>query len=167
MNLFELYKIPISFIPNKELVKKQYFLLSRKFHPDFVGNGTEDEQTEALEMSSMVNKAFKIFSNQDATIQYVLELKGLLESEEKYTLPNEFLMKMMELNESLMDAKMENNETALAEIINKISSIKADLYQSVSHVIESTEIAELNTSDFLKVKEYYFKKKYLNRILYY
>ena len=165
MNYFELYDLPISFLPNKALVKEKYFQLSRKYHPDFFGNGTEAEQQEALEKSSLVNKAFKTFSNLDATIKYILTLKGFIEEEEKYPLPNDFLMEMMELNETLMDAKMDENVTRLDEVKLKIDSFIKDIYQDVDEFIIKESIDGLSEADFQKIKDYYFKKKYLNRIL--
>jgi molecular chaperone HscB len=57
-----------------------------------------------LEITANLNKAFKTFQNSDDTIKYVLQLKGLLEEEEKYQLPPDFLMEVLEINEKLMDA---------------------------------------------------------------
>ena len=161
MNYFELYQIPISFQPDKAILKEKYFALSRKYHPDFYGNETEAEQTEALEKSSLVNKAFKIFSNVDSTIKYILELKGLLEHDEKYQLHNSFLMEMMELNEQLIDADSKTIDACKLSI----SKYQSALFAPVKSMIETNNIEALTEPDLLKVKEYYFKKKYLNRIL--
>ncbi len=161
MNYFELYQIPISFLPNKAVVKEKYFVLSRKYHPDFYGNGTEVEQAEALEKSSAINRAFKIFSNPDATIKYILEIKGLIVEEEKYQLPNIFLMEMMELNEALIEA----DQLIKNKGKQKIEHLAKEIYAEITSIIESDDIDGFSESDFLKVKEYYFKKKYLNRIL--
>jgi hypothetical protein len=48
-------------------------------------------------------KGLKILQDRDQTIKYVLQLKGLLEEEEKYQLPPDFLMEMMEMNEKLLE----------------------------------------------------------------
>ena len=165
MNLFELYNLPLSFLPNKDEVKKQYFALSRKYHPDFYGNGTDEEKAEALEMSALVNKAYKIFNNIDSTIYYVLELEQLIEPEEKFELTNDFLMEMMDLNEKLMDAKMEDDSNALQTLCSIINTLEHNLYTDVAPIIENKFIINLSKENFLQVKEYYFKKKYLNRIL--
>ena len=158
MNYFELYNIPVSLQPDQQLVKQKFYELSRKYHPDFFSNATEEEQAEALEKSSAVNKAFKIFSNGDETIKYVLQQKSLLEEEEKYQLPPDFLMEMMELNEQAL-------ESDTSSIRHQVSNIQNEIYAPVKAIIENYKDGVTTKEELLQVKEYYFKKKYLNRIL--
>ncbi len=76
MNYFELFNIPVSLQPNQQELKQKFYELSRKYHPDFYTKETDFEQAEALEKSSLVNKAYKTFLNTDETIKYVLQQKG-------------------------------------------------------------------------------------------
>ena len=154
MNYFELFELPVSFIVDKSKLALKYFELQKKYHPDFFTQSTEAEQSDALEISSQVNKALKVLKNEDETIKYVLQLKGLLEEEEKYQLPPDFLMEMMELNEELS----ENSARQINEIEKK-------LHTEVQSIIESYDDSTFTTADLLKLKEYYYKKKYLQRIL--
>ena len=154
MNYFELFEIPVSFNVDKTLLAKKYFELQKKYHPDFFSQGSEAEQEEALERSSQVNRALKIFKHPDETIKYLLQLKGLLEEEEKYQLPPAFLMDMMELNEELNDGSKD-----------QINTLEKELYTQVAPVIENYDDGDVSVTDLLKVKEYYYKKKYLQRIL--
>ena len=154
MNYFDLFEIPVSLKPDKTGLAQQYFALQKKYHPDFFTQASEAEQAEALEISSMINKALKVLQQEDATIKYVLQLKGLLEEDEKNQLPPNFLMEMMELNEDLS----ENS-------IQQINSMEKSLYNDVAPIIENYDDAATTTTDLLKVKEYYYKKKYLQRIL--
>ena len=154
MNYFELFELPISFKIDRSKLAQKYFELQKKYHPDFFAKGTEHEQEQALEISSQLNKALKIFKHPDQTIKYVLQLKELLEEEEKYKLPPAFLMEMMELNEELS----ENSAQQIQELENQ-------LYNGVQTIIENYDDATASTADLLKLKEYYFKKKYLQRIL--
>lgn len=165
MNYFELYNIPVCFTPDLQQVKQKFYELSRKYHPDFFTQENEFEQSEALEISSQVNKAYKTFQNKDQIIKYVLQLKGLLEEEEKYQLPPDFLMEMMELNEQLTDAKMEEDAAAISSLKKTLNYQEKEIYEPVKAIAEGYEEGKTTTEDLLKVKEYYFKKKYLNRIL--
>jgi molecular chaperone HscB len=153
MNYFELFEIPVSLNVDKSVLSKKYFELQKRYHPDFYTQSDENDQADALELSSTINKALKVLKNQDETIQYVLTLKGLLEENEKYQLPPVFLMDMMELNENLSEGSSD-----------EIATIENNLYQEVKDIIDGYSGAT-TTEELLKVKEYYFKKKYLQRIL--
>lgn len=165
MNYFELYDVPVSFFPDAAVVKKKFYELSRKYHPDFFSNADSDEQAEVLEKSSLVNKAFKTFADTDETTKYILQLKGLLEEEEKYKLPSDFLMEVMELNEQLMEAKMEDDSDVINNIKSQISTLQAKIYEPVKQIMEHYQENSVSEKELLQVKEYYYKKKYLKRIL--
>jgi len=154
MNYFELFGLPVSLKIDQGKLAQKYFELQKKYHPDFFTQATEHEQDEALEISSRLNKALKVFKNREETIKYVLQLKGLLEEEEKYQLPPAFLMEMMELNEELSEGSPA-----------QIAAIEQELYSSIQPIIENYNDAATSTADLLKLKEYYYKKKYLQRIL--
>jgi molecular chaperone HscB len=159
MNYFELYEIPVSLKPDQQLLRKKFYELSRKYHPDFYGNATPDEQAEILEISSEVNKAFKTLSNPGETIKYLLQQKGLLKEEEKYQLPPDFLMEMMELNEQ----SAEKSQPSV--VSSEVERIQNEIYEPVKEVIEHYQEGVTTKEELLQVKQYYFKKKYLNRIL--
>lgn len=159
MNYFELFEIPVQLQVDKSVLPRKYFELSRRYHPDFFVNGTGEEQALALERSAQLNKAFQTFQQPDETIRYVLSLKGLLEDEEKYSLPPEFLMEVMEINESLMDMEDENPGLSAA-----ISRLETEIYSPVKAIIEQYRDETAKEADLLAVKEYYFKKKYIDRI---
>ncbi len=165
MNYFELYNIPVSFLPDRQQLKQKFYELSRRYHPDFYTQENESEQGQSLEISSQVNKAYKVFQNKDETIKYLLQLKGLLEEEEKYQLPPDFLIDMMELNEQLTDAKMEENPSEIAALKSTIENKEKEIYAPVWDIVENYQEGKTTIEKLLKVKEYYFKKKYLNRIL--
>lgn len=154
MNYFELFELPVSIKIDKALLNQRYFALQKKYHPDFFTQDTEFEQAEALELSSHVNKAYKILKNEDETIKYVLQLKSLLEEDEKYQLPPDFLMEVMELNESFSD-----------ESAGQVNSLGETLYNGVKNSIENYNDATVTKEELLQLKDYYFKKKYLQRIL--
>ena len=165
MNYFELFGLPISFQINQQELKRKFYSLSRKFHPDFVAQENENDKNTALEISSQINKAYKTFQQPEETIKYVLQLKGLLEEEEKYQLSPDFLMEMMELNENLEEAKSTGVVDTINESKHSINDIEKEIYLPVKTIIEDYLDGVTTTADLLKVKEYYFKKKYLKRIL--
>ena len=165
MTYFELFNIPVSLLVDTYSIKKRFYELSRKYHPDFFSNASNEEQEDALEMSALLNKALNVLSNRDETIKYVLQLKGLLEEDEKYQLPNDFLMDVMDINEQLMDAKMEGNEEKLQASKLQIANLQTEIYEPVKNIVENYQEGITSEKELLQVKKYYFQKKYLDRML--
>jgi molecular chaperone HscB len=162
MNYFEIFSIPVQLKVDKTDLPKRFFELSRKFHPDFYANATPAEKNKALEITASLNKAFKTFQNENDTIKYVLQLKGLLEEEEKYQLPPDFLMEVLEINEKVMDA--EDDPNLKLHLQSAIDNLQSEIYEPVKNIIENYQDGTTTEKELLQVKEYYYKKKYLTRI---
>ncbi len=160
MTYFELFGIPVQLKVNTAPLSGRFFALSKQYHPDFFANEDEVTREEALGKSALLNKAWKTFQNPDETIRYVLKLKGLLEEEEKYQLPPDFLMEVMEINEALMEPEGQN----LGDLENRINILQSDIYEPVKEMVEHYQEAIVPEEALLQVKAYYFKKKYLDRI---
>jgi molecular chaperone HscB len=161
MNYFELFGLPVQLKVDKSSIGARFFELSRRYHPDYFVNKDGEAQADALEKSAMLNKAFKTFQNEDETIKYVLQEKGLMEEEEKYELPPSFLMEVMDINEQLMDA---DNELVAAGLQSSINNLQNEIYEPVKPVIENYKEGITTQKELLQVKEYYYKKKYIDRI---
>jgi molecular chaperone HscB len=162
MDYFEIFGLPIQLKVNKTDLPKRFFELSRKFHPDFYANSTPSEKEKALEITANLNKAFKTFQNEDDTIKYTLQLKGLLEEEEKYQLPPDFLMEVLEINEKVMDA--EDDPNLKLHLQSAIDNLQTEIHEPVKEIIEHYQDGVTTEKELLQVKEYYYKKKYLTRI---
>lgn len=158
MNYFELFELPVAPSVDASLLSKKYFELQKKNHPDFFTQATETEKEDSLKLSADINKAFTIFKDKQKTIEYFLSSVGLITENEKYELPPDFLMEMMEMNEDLA-------ESTEANTVKKVATYEAQLYDEIKPVIEHYKKDEAAETDLLKLKAYYYKKKYLNRIL--
>jgi molecular chaperone HscB len=91
----------------------------------------------------------------------VLTSKGLLEEEEKYELPAEFLMEVLGINEQLMDTDDQSGVDGLESVVNKLQN---EIYEPVKEIVEHYQEGVTSEKELLQVKEYYYKKKYLDRI---
>jgi len=154
MNYFELFNLPIGLVIDRSTLSKRYFELQKVFHPDYFTMEDEAAQEAALEKTAALNKAFKILKDKNATIEYLLQLKGQIVTGEKHVLPPDFLMEMMELNEDL--SKDSDKEIALLEV---------GIYEPVKAIIANYDDAKVTNNDLVALKDYYYKKKYLQRIL--
>jgi molecular chaperone HscB len=155
MNYFELFELEISPVIDKSLLSKKYLQLQKRFHPDNYSLSDENEQTLSLEMSSLINKAFAVFKDDIKTIGYFLEIKGLISEDEKYQLPSAFLMEMMEVNEQIDDGNF---------VASSVDNIQHGLDHEIRFLMQKNA-SDFSDDELLKIKEFYYKKKYLKRIL--
>lgn len=163
MNYFELYDLPLNFNPDQNLVKQQFYALSKKYHPDFYINESEDRQNEVLDLSTLNNKAFQVLKDPQKRLHYILELKGQLIEGESYSLPQDFLMEMMDVNETLMDLQFEPDAKKLTSVKAEIEVLEVDLLtQLQQHTLAFDESQDLALLDM--IKDRYYRSKYLARI---
>lgn len=165
MNYYELFGFPVGFSIDQAALKKRFFELSRQYHPDYFAQSDAFAQAEALEQSAMVNKAYRTFSDPERTMQYLLELKGLVEAEEKYSLDPMFLAEVMELNEQLMELEFEPDPAALDQLAEQTETLSKNIYHDVEGIMAGYQEGTTAKEALLPVKEYYYQKKYLQRIL--
>src|ERR1700749_2915950 len=108
INYFDFYAIPETFNPDKTALKKTFYELSKKYHPDFHANEDEAKQQEILELSTINNKAWQTLSDPNKRLEYILKTHDLLQEGAKPQLPGDFLMEMMDINERLMEIEDAN-----------------------------------------------------------
>lgn len=165
INYFELYELTPQFKPDLAKVKSKFYELSRRYHPDRFTLADHTHRAEALRMAAINNDAYKTLNNSDATMAYLLQLNGVLEQDEKYNLPPAFLMEMMELNEAITEYEMdEENESAKKNAINFLDEQMSTWEAGVAPLLSQFDNGGQTQELLLKIKDFYFRRKYLLRI---
>lgn len=158
MDYFKLFDLPEKPVADNTHVVKKYVQLQKAHHPDYYTQETEQEQEEVLRQSAEINKAYKIFSDSDSTLEYFLRQKGVITDDEKYTLPPDFLMEVMELNEAISDGNDDQSRSLIASWDDR-------LLEEVKDIFERNDAYQYSTEELESLKAYYYKKKYLHRSL--
>lgn len=162
MNYFELFGLPIGFQVDTQKLRAAFMEIQKASHPDKFTQGTSEEQEAALEQSSLANKGFTLLNQKEQILPYVLEIVGIMTPDEKYALEPDFLMEMMDLNEAWMEAE---DETSKQAIIQQVEQLKNEIYTPIQSFMEVDQIDSISQEAMLQIKSYYYKKKYLDRIL--
>jgi molecular chaperone HscB len=162
MNYFELFGLPIGFQVDTKQLRAAFMEIQKASHPDKYAQGSAAEQEAALEQSSLANKGFTLLNQKERILPYVLELLGVLTPDEKYALEPDFLMEMMDLNEAWMDA---DEDSAKQAIFDQVEQIKKAIYAPIQTYMEMDQVDSISQEAMLQIKDYYYKKKYLDRIL--
>ena len=164
MNYFEILNIEPAFLIDEDLLRKNFYARSMEFHPDRYSLGSEEEQMHALQMSSQINEAFKVLSERESRIKHVLEINGIEFADTNEFVPQEFLAELMDINELIMDYKLDPDQSLKDNIITQIDSLNSDLLNAVSDILENFEFQKADKKQLELVKDYYLKSKYLKRI---
>ncbi|MEO1712500.1 MAG: iron-sulfur cluster co-chaperone HscB C-terminal domain-containing protein [Bacteroidota bacterium] len=164
MNYFEFFAIPVSFQVDEAQLKRIFYANSKKYHPDFYTLESAEKQEEILELSTLNNKAYKTLKDFDARLKYILEWKGILKEEGQHKVPQDFLMEMMDINEALMDLKMDPNEEQLAKTRAQVENLEKELMDGILPILSSYTGDKEQEEDLKKVLDFYLKRRYLLRI---
>lgn len=163
INFFEFYNIPESFQVDQAALKKQFYTLSKRYHPDFYANEDEAKQQEILELSTINNKAYQTLSDPNKRLAYILRQHNLLEEGAKPQLPADFLMEMMDINERLMEV---DDSEQLANITAEVLAIENDLNTELDQLTADYEQLDhtAQESRLNAIADIYYRQKYLLRI---
>jgi molecular chaperone HscB len=156
MNYFEFYDLKPGFDIDEQVLKKKFIASSRLYHPDHFVLNSEHEQNNSEEQSAYNNRAYKILSRPESRLKYLLELKNSIHDEEVYTLGQDFLMEMLDLN----DLILEDPERATTQL----NTMEQDLYEEIKQILKSYDHDHVSMMDLHQLKDYHYKKRYILRI---
>jgi len=120
MNYFEFFTLPRHLHLDITALEKQFYVLSRKLHPDRFAGKSAAEQEAALAQSSLLNDAYRTLKDPIARTQYLLTLEGVQLEEQsksatdaarasgeqkKQIVPPELLEEVFELNMQLAEMR--------------------------------------------------------------
>ena len=123
MNYFEFFDLPRKLTLDVVALEKQFYMMSRRLHPDRFASRPVEEQEAALAQSSLLNDAYRTLKDPIHRTQYLLKLEGVeLEEqskaateaaratgvEKKQVVPPELLEEVFELNIQLQEMRAAN-----------------------------------------------------------
>uniref|UniRef100_A0A182K5F4 J domain-containing protein n=1 Tax=Anopheles christyi TaxID=43041 RepID=A0A182K5F4_9DIPT len=152
-NYFELLKLRKEFNIDALQLVKNYRHIQSMIHPDKFAQKSEHEKAIALEWSSLVNKAYKTLSKSIERGKYLLTLDGVSISEKNTSVDKEFLLEMMDVNESV----------EVAESAEDLEKIASELSVHIE-LLNSKLIQHFEVNDMDGAKETIVRLKYMTNI---
>ncbi|WP_433967576.1 Fe-S protein assembly co-chaperone HscB [Tunturiibacter gelidiferens] len=123
MDYFSFFDLPRKLTLDVVALEKQFYVLSRKLHPDRFASKPVAEQEAALAQSSLLNDAYRTLKDPILRTQYLLTLEGVELEEQskaatdaarvsgeqkKQIVPPELLEEVFELNMQLQEMRAAN-----------------------------------------------------------
>jgi molecular chaperone HscB len=135
---FSFFGLPPKLNVDVTALEKDFYVLSRKLHPDLNAGTDSEEQEWSLEQTSMLNDAYRTLKDPIKRTEYLLHLEGVELEEQsksateqarasgeikKQIVPPDLLEEVFELNMHLeelrMNKKMGDDDPALFEEVGK------------------------------------------------
>ena len=164
LTYFELFDVDISFQLDEQVLKTKYYKLSRKWHPDFFTQESLERQVEVAIMSEKINQAYKVLSDKESRFKYILELHGKIGGPDNQVMPADFLMEMMDINETIMELQLDFDQQRYDVVLSEIQTFENELNSGVVSDVEQYDGGNKSDEVLEKIKDYYLKSKYLLRI---
>ncbi len=165
-NFFKFYQIEEKFFIDEAALRTEFLEISKAHHPDFYIND-EERYEAALNTTSINNKAYKILNDFNLRCKYILEMNDVLH-ESQNAIPQAFLMEMMDINEAIMDLKMDPDEAKQNALIKEVEELEEELGKELHSLALEADTVALESPErkalLEKVKEIYLKQKYVLRI---
>src|SRR5260370_30011775 len=120
MNYFEFFDLARKLTLDVAALEKQFYMMSRRLHPDRFAAKPVAEQEAALAQSSLLNDAYRALKDPISRTQYLLKLEGVELEEQskaateaaratgeqkKQVVPPELLEEVFELNMQLQEMR--------------------------------------------------------------
>lgn len=129
-------------------MKKRARELQRQYHPDRLVGSTKQEQRLAAQFSAQVNAAIRTLKDPVARAIHMLDIIGIQLDQSQHTIQDaEFLMKQMQMRESLEHAIAVNDREELDNLLTSVQQqFEAMQKQFALHpVIRSSLIDQADT----------------------
>ena len=142
MRFFEAFDLEPALSLDAEDLKKRFYERSRQWHPDRFSRASAAEQEKALEMTAVLNDAFRTLRDPVARAEYFLKEKGIELSKES---PPELLEEVFELNMALEELRGgdESTRPQLMEARDRFAAMRDSIDQSLTTTTDLKEVRAL------------------------
>jgi molecular chaperone HscB len=126
MTYYELFGLKPLLNLDLRRLESSYHELSRIHHPDFHTTSPPAEKAKALEMTALLNDAYRTLRDPTKRAEYLVRSEGLTVDSSK--VPQELLMEVFEINEGLDElrtARKAGEDTAALE--DELESFRAKI----------------------------------------
>ena len=161
MNYYEFLGLPASLALDSTELEKQFYSLSRKYHPDMHARKSPAERQQAEENTALLNDAYRTLRDPIARAEYLLKLQGFDIGEQgSKDVPPELLEEVFELNMALEEADGPQIEAARA----RFEGMRAELDREMQQKFEEWD--DTNSRDTLAaIRGLLNHRKYITNLI--
>lgn len=142
---FKLFELGYLLTIDRDVLEKQYYILSRKFHPDYYQKTSEEEQMISLENTAHLTRAYRTLKDPKKRMTYLIQLAGQ-EKDVPAAAPAELFEEILEIQEHL--ETLEASDGNGPEKAKWKAALEADLEAMEGHRTEAREKLKVLSSEW-------------------
>lgn len=126
-------------------LKKRFYDRSRQWHPDKFSRSSPEEQQKALDMTAMLNDAFRTLRDPVTRAEYFLKQRGFELSKDA---PPELLEEVFELNMALEELR-EGDESARPQLVaaqERFVAMRNEIDGKLVNLFKSESLDEIHAA---------------------
>ena len=136
-NHFELFGLTPAFALEAESLERSYRGIQARIHPDRYAHAGDAERRASMQWTTRVNEAYRTLKSPVQRAKYLLEMNGVDVGFETNTqMPTDFLLRQLELRETLAGAKQ---PAALDELLAEVRREQRLLVQGIAQLIDGSK----------------------------
>ena len=136
-NHFELFGLTPAFALEADSLERSYHGIQARIHPDRHAHAGDAERRASMQWTTRVNEAYRTLKSPVQRAKYLLEMNGVDVGFETNTqMPTDFLLRQLELRETLAGAKQ---PAALDELLAEVRREQRLLVQGIAQLIDGSK----------------------------
>ncbi|MEZ5978951.1 MAG: Fe-S protein assembly co-chaperone HscB [Planctomycetota bacterium] len=136
---FGAFGLDVAVAVDEFALRKSLVRLQRALHPDFFATKGEDARAAAERASSELNAAFEVLSDAGRRGDWIVGRLGGPTKEDERAMPQEFLLEVLEWNETLEEAREAGDardRAALASLKDALEEARAETLEALERSLE-------------------------------
>lgn len=137
---FEIFGLEPSWTIDATELRRRLLRFSRIVHPDYFGSATAQERERAESSSALLNSAHEVLSDAVRRADWLVAARGGPSEADERQMPQEFLMEVLEWNETLEEAREGDVGSApragLEEFQDKLEQRREATLLDLGHLLE-------------------------------
>ncbi|WP_343192604.1 Fe-S protein assembly co-chaperone HscB [Buchnera aphidicola (Taiwanaphis decaspermi)] len=165
MNYFDVLKIPKSYKICTQTLRKNFYILQKKYHPDNNLNKNISNIKKKNKKSMLVNEAYQVLKNFITRAEYFLSLNGfILSKQEKLKYDKDFLLQQIKTFNYLKQLKKNIKKKKILDFKKKIYDLCKHYKKKIYKEIDKNKF-EKAIITLLKVKFFYKIRKKIKKLI--
>jgi molecular chaperone HscB len=135
-NPFEVFGLPLAYTLDTAELKRRLLRFTRLVHPDFFATAGEEQRVRAEQASANLNAAHELLASDASRADWIVRRFGGPDESAERSMPKEFLMEVLEWNETLDAGRAappgSAERAAVLRLADELEERRAQLFQSIA-----------------------------------